>query len=93
MSWVNTNDFGAQWEDEPACAQFSYEQNVDKFKGTCDLAVKGGVTGASACCKKCSDDRACVAFTYFSGQCFLKSCKTSSRGSVSLSGAVSAVKK
>lgn len=44
VDWVDALDFTAEWAAEASCASFSYKENVDMFKGVCDLKVVGGAT-------------------------------------------------
>ena len=87
--WVDTNDPLAEWQYEATCTNFDYTDNLDKFKGSCDLKMQGGATSAASCCKYCTNTKGCQAFTYWSAKCFLKSCKKESRSKERLSGAVS----
>ena len=59
--------------------------------GKCDFKVRGGATDPSSCCLFCSKHLECSAFTFFNGQCFLKSgCSTIRPGQGEfLKGAVS----
>jgi hypothetical protein len=90
VDWVDTNNPMAEWQSDPQCAKYQPKNDVDLFKGVCDLNLKGGMTGPSACCGVCERTNGCRAFTYYQGTCFLKNC-ASSRGSAHLSGAVSAM--
>ncbi|KAJ1422539.1 hypothetical protein B484DRAFT_452314 [Ochromonadaceae sp. CCMP2298] len=75
VDWVKTGDLGAEWAYEKACTPYSYAQDVDLFKGVCDLKNKGGITGAASCCEHCAKLKGqCKGFTFFAGACFLKSC-------------------
>ena len=40
--------------------------------GKCDYKIKGGATGPSSCCGFCNEFSDCAAFTFYNGQCFLK---------------------
>jgi len=86
--WVDTDNPLAEWAYEPACASFTYKDNFDQFKGVCDMKVHGG-TSAAACCQYCKNFPGCVAFTFYSAKCFLKSCSTQSGTAGALPGAVS----
>jgi hypothetical protein len=33
VDWVKTGDLRAEWDYEPACATYSYQADVDMFKG------------------------------------------------------------
>jgi hypothetical protein len=51
-----------------------WEEESKATIGICDLQVKGGATSGASCCRYCNDNPRCKGFTFFSGQCFLKSC-------------------
>jgi hypothetical protein len=73
--WTDTADPMNEWRDTPECKEFEIKKDVDAFRGTCDLARKGGATGPATCCKQCKANPRCEAFTYTEqGMCFLKSC-------------------
>mmetsp|Transcript_26200 Transcript_26200/g.38816 ORF Transcript_26200/g.38816 Transcript_26200/m.38816 type:complete len:481 (+) Transcript_26200:100-1542(+) len=92
--WIDTSDPLAEWNADKQCAQFHYVPDKDLFKGKCDFRVRGGATGPSSCCSICSSFPECSAFTFYGGQCFLKSgCKKPPGGPNSrlvIKGAVSA---
>lgn len=53
--------------------------------------MKGGATSAASCCVACNNSEGCKAFTFLSGACFLKKCKTPSAVSDNrMRGAISA---
>ena len=91
--WTNTDDLSEEWKLEKACSSFSYVMDKDLLKGNCDLSASGGAASASTCCKICKDTSACKSFVYYSGMCFLKSCKTQTGAlnGVNLVGAVTGV--
>jgi hypothetical protein len=33
VTWVDTNDADAMWQDEPSCAEYNYKNDMDEFKG------------------------------------------------------------
>jgi len=77
--------------DASACAQYDVRNDVDAFRGRCDLAVSGGAHPAD-CCVKCAKHPACSAWTLAGSQCYLKTC--SAFGPLDrMPGAVSGVKK
>ena len=91
--WVNTDDLGEEWKMEPSCSTFSYVLDNDLLKGKCDLTAKGGIASATTCCKLCADAPGCKSFVYYSGMCYLKSCKakTGRAMGVYVSGAVTGI--
>ena len=77
--------------DASACASYDVRNDVDAFKGRCDLAVSGGAHPAD-CCVKCQKMTSCRAWTLAGSQCYLKTC--SAFGPLArMPGAVSGVKK
>ena len=77
--------------DASACASYDVRNDVDAFKGRCDLAVSGGAHPAD-CCVKCQKMASCRAWTLAGSQCYLKTC--SAFGPLArMPGAVSGVKK
>lgn len=90
VDWTNTQDPNAEWKQEPACEVFKPYQDMDMFKGTCDLEGKGGATAATSCCRWCKENPECKGFTYYNGQCFLKNCYET-RKQAPLPGALSGI--
>ena len=92
--WTNTDDPMQEWRETTACTKFDFKQNVDLFRARCDLSMQGGATGPATCCKLCSKQASCKAFTFARGTCFLKRCGLSDNGVVtgsnSMPGALSA---
>lgn len=92
VDWINVADFVGEWNAASQCKAYNYRENVDIFKGKCDLAAKGGATSAVSCCKHCNDAIGCQAFTFVGGTCFLKSCKEQAQA-LTLKDAISATRK
>jgi len=44
VDWMDTSDLQSEWNSEPSCAEFQYKQDLDMFKGICDLKTVGGAT-------------------------------------------------
>mmetsp|Transcript_21615 Transcript_21615/g.30983 ORF Transcript_21615/g.30983 Transcript_21615/m.30983 type:complete len:498 (+) Transcript_21615:3-1496(+) len=77
VDWMDTSDLQSEWDLEPSCTEFQYKQDLDMFKGMCDLKTVGGATSAVTCCSSCEAVEECKAFTFASGLCYLKSCSSS----------------
>jgi hypothetical protein len=92
VDWVNTEDSASEWKSEEACNDFTPQQDMDLYKGVCDLSTRGGATSAVSCCNHCLNENDCKGFTYFNGQCFMKNCYESKKR-FPLPGAVSASRK
>jgi hypothetical protein len=88
--WLDTNNLAAEWTATSLCAGFKYHEDVELFQGMCDLKSIGMATSGASCCKHCVKTANCRGFTYYSGNCFLKSCQTLGKHT-SLMGAVSAI--
>ena len=51
--------------------------------------MQGGATSAASCCTVCSKTPSCVAFTFYLGTCFMKSCVKGKDHGFALATAVS----
>lgn len=59
--------------DAAACEGFELRDDVDAFKGKCDLAISGGAHPAD-CCAKCEKTPRCGGWTLAGSVCYLKTC-------------------
>ncbi len=60
------------------------KENVDLFKGECDLTIKGAQI-VTECCHHCSVTNSCSSFTFISTNniCYMKTCRNgANRGSM-----------
>jgi hypothetical protein len=90
VDWTDTDNPMAEWKEDQKCNSFNYKENVDMFKGRCDLKLQGGATSAASCCNYCLNVPGCKAFTFLSGTCFMKSCNSiNAKNEIKMSGALS----
>lgn len=61
---------------EGVCAGYTLKENVEAFKGRCDLSHEGPASTPQDCCKMCTDwaNRGCKGFTHLHKGCWLKTC-------------------
>lgn len=90
VDWANTSSLQSLWTAESTCNDhFAFREDVDLFRGRCDLSSRGGALSAVSCCKLCVDfnkdedwmdrkDKRCASFVFFQGTCYLKHCQQSS---------------
>ena len=56
-----------------ACTGYTIKENVEAFKGRCDLSHEGGET-FEKCCELCTANGVCKGFTHIRSGCWLKTC-------------------
>ena len=78
--------------DASSCKNYDVKNDVDAFKGRCDLSISGGAHPAD-CCVKCDKTPGCGAWTLAGSVCYLKTCRGFSGGLASMAGAVSGAKR
>jgi hypothetical protein len=59
---------------EGACAGYTIKENIEAFKGRCDLSQDGTEGGWEGCCQMCTEKPSCKGFTYLRKSCWLKTC-------------------
>jgi len=75
------------------CGAFELEQNMDLFRGRCDMAV-GHAAGLAECCTLCTSKPGCLGFTLAGTSCYQKTCNSPVRDArASMTGAVSGMMK
>ncbi|GMH87822.1 hypothetical protein TrST_g8529 [Triparma strigata] len=66
-------DIHAESSGEGDCKGYTIKENVEAFKGRCDLSHESGGT-VEECCTICNNKGSCKGFTHIRSGCWLKSC-------------------
>ena len=66
-------DIHKESKGEGGCLGYTIKENVEAFKGRCDLSHESGTTWES-CCGTCNRTPSCKAFTHIRSGCWLKTC-------------------
>lgn len=56
-----------------SCSGYTIKENVEAFKGSCDLSHESGET-FEKCCEICTSNVNCKGFTHIRSGCWLKTC-------------------
>jgi len=68
-------DMNTEKAGEGACGGYTIKENVEAFKGRCDLDHVGDEgEGVEGCCTRCKNKAGCKGFTHLRKGCWLKSC-------------------
>lgn len=90
--WLDASEPKELWNEDKICQNFIPSYDVDLFKGICDFKMQGGASTAATCCKVCQEFvDSCLAFTFYSGVCYLKNCGINASKSSTTSGLKGAV--